>query len=181
LVDWGLCGTVAAANFTENILIMKATTFSILMALVALSFVRPAHPTSFVAYMSITGSKQGQFKGASKGKGREDKGLFQIQAFDLRGEVPVDANKGGATGKRQHNPIVITKETDGSSPLLLQAHYTNETLETVIIETVGRPVSGAGEIVTGTITLTNATISRYTTDKGIESLELNYEQVTSRK
>lgn len=178
-----MCGTVAAVNFTENILIMKATTFSILMALAALSFVRPAHPTSFIGYISIKGKQQGQFKGASTGKGREDKGLFQIQAFDMGGEVLIDANKSGSgsSTKAAHKPIVITKETDGASPLLFRAQSTNETLETVIIEITGRPASGAGEIVAQTITLTNATIVRYTTDKGIESLALNYEQGTSRK
>jgi type VI secretion system secreted protein Hcp len=183
LVDWGLDGIAAAANFTENIFIMKAITFSILMALVALSFVRPAHPTSFIGYISFKGSKQGQLKGKTSGKGgREDKGFFQIQSFDMAGEVPTDASKpGAAQGKRTHKPFTITKEVDASSPLLLQAHYTNETLETVIIELAGRPASGVGEVVTERITLTNATIARYTTDKGTESLALNYEQMTSQK
>jgi type VI protein secretion system component Hcp len=89
---------------------MKAITFSLLMALVALSFVRPAHPTSMTMYISFKGSKQGQLKGETKGKGgREKEGWFQIQSIDLA-----------------HKPVVITKETDGSSPQLLQAHYTHE-------------------------------------------------------
>jgi len=153
------------------------------MALVALSFVRPAHPTGQVTYISFKGSKQGQFKAQSKGKGgREDKGFFQIKSFDLAGEVPVNVSRlGDAAGQRTHKPIIITKDNDGSSPLLFQAHSTNETLETVIIELVGRPASGTGEIVTQTITLTNATIARYTTDNGTESLALNYETLTSKK
>ena len=161
---------------------MKAITFSILMALVALSFVRPAHPTGFIGYISFTGSKQGQFKAASKGKsGREDKGFFQVQSFDMAGEVPLDASKSAAQGKRTHKPFSVTKEVDGSSPLLFQAQSVNEVLETVIIELAGRPTSGAGEVVTERITLTNATIARYTTDKGIENLSLNYETMTSQK
>jgi type VI secretion system Hcp family effector len=183
LVDWGLDDIAAAANFTETYFFMKAITFSILMALVALSFVHPAHPTSFMGYISFKGSKQGQFKAASKGKsGREDKGFFQVQSFDMAGEVPIDASQAsGASGKRTHKPFSVTKEVDGSSPLLLQAHYSNETLETVVIELVGRPASGAGEVVTERITLTNATIARYATDKGIENLALNYETMTSQK
>jgi type VI secretion system Hcp family effector len=165
---------------------MRAFTFSILMALVALfplSFVRPAHPTGFVGYISFKGSKQGQFKAASKGKGgREDKGFFQVESFDMAGEVPIDASQAsGASGKRTHKTFSVTKEVDGSSPLLLQAHFSNETLESVVIELAGRPASGAGEVVTERITLTNATISRYTTDKGIENLSLNYETMTSKK
>jgi type VI secretion system Hcp family effector len=183
LVDWGLDDIAAAANFTETYFFMKAITFSILMALVALSFVRPAHPTGFIGYISFTGSKQGQFKAASKGKsGREDKGFFQVESFDMAGEVPVDVSKpGAAQGKRTHKPFSVTKEVDGSSPLLFQAHSSNETLESVIIELAGRPASGTGEIVTERITLTNATIARYTTDKGIENLSLNYETMTSQK
>jgi type VI secretion system Hcp family effector len=183
LVDLGLDDIATAANFTETYFFMKAITFSILMALVALSFVRPAHPTGFTEYISFKGSKQGQFKAESKGKGgREDKGFFQIESFDMAGEVPVDLSKpGAAQGKRTHKPFSLTKEVDGSSPLLLQAHLSNETLETVIIEIVGRPDSGAGEIVTQTITLTNATIARYATDKGTENLALNYEEMTSKK
>jgi len=161
---------------------MKAYAFSILMTLVALSFVHPVHPTAFHNYVSFKGSKQGQLKGKTSGKGgREDKGWFEIQSFDLAGEVPADANKPGTTGKRTHKPIVIAKETDASSPLLFQAQSVNEVLETVIIELAGRPTSGAGEVVTERITLTNATIARYTTDKGTESLALNYETVTSQK
>jgi type VI secretion system Hcp family effector len=170
-------------EFYRNIFFMKAITFSILMALVALSFVRPVHPNAFETYISFTGTKQGQFKAAAKGKGgRETEGWFKIQSFDMAGEVPIDASQASsASGKRTHKPFSVTKEVDASSPLLLQSHISNETLTSVVIELVGRPASGAGEVVTERITLTNATIARYTTDKGIENLVLNYEQMTSKK
>jgi type VI secretion system Hcp family effector len=178
LVDWGLDGIAAAANFTENIFIMKATTFSILMALVALAFVRPAHPTSFVGYVSFRGSKQGQIKGESKGKGgREDKGFFQIQSFDMAGEVPVDASKpGAAQGKRTHKPFSITKETDGASPQLLQAHYTNEVFDNVVIQTLDD-----NNKVSRTITLTNAVISDLRKSGTIEAISFTYEKIESQQ
>src|SRR5580698_4834214 len=157
---------------------MKSYIFSLLIALAALSFVRPVHPTAFHNYASFKGSKQGQFKAESKGKGgREDKGWFEIQGFDLQGEVPIDANKPGTTGKRTHKPIIITKENDGSSPLLYRAQANNEILESVIIQIVGRPDSGAGEIVTKTITLTNAVISGLRKNGTIETFSLNYEKI----
>ena len=40
---------------------------------------------------------------------------------------------GLATGKRQHKPFTITKELDKSTPLLMRAIYTNETLTSVLI------------------------------------------------
>lgn len=69
-------------------------------------------------------------------------------------------NMGQLIGKRQHKPFTITREVDSSSPLLWQALSTNETLQTVVIEIIGRPPTGAGETVVERITLTNATISK---------------------
>ncbi|MGO9323412.1 MAG: type VI secretion system tube protein TssD [Terracidiphilus sp.] len=71
-----------------------------------------------------------------------------------------DAGSGALTGRRQHPPITIVRETDSSSPLLWQALCTNETLQTVDINIVQRPSSGKGEVVVSRITLTNAQISK---------------------
>lgn len=167
---------------------MKSYTFSLLIALVALSFVRPAHPTAFQSYVSFKGSKQGQLKGSKEKGGREDKGWFLIQSFDMQGETPVDANKGGAAGKRTHKPLVITKEADGASPQLLQAHYTNEVFDNIVIQTFDDQNK-----VAKTITLTNAIISdlRKTnpgTDKtaeakgaAIETISFTYEKIEAQQ
>jgi type VI secretion system secreted protein Hcp len=67
-------------------------------------------------------------------------------------------------GKRQHKPLVITKEVDSASPLLLNAHWTGEVLKGVDIQITG-PASAQArspEQVYSTITLTNAEISSYT-------------------
>ena len=141
----------------------------LLLPLTLLAFVhptRPTHPTAFDTYISFKGARQGQFKAQTKGKyGRETEGWFKLQSFDQQGG----------------NPFAFTKEVDAASPKLLQAHTTNETLETVIIETVGRPSTGSGEVVTERITLTNATISQYKTYTGVENLSLNYGQITKSK
>src|SRR5580692_10785795 len=95
---------------------MKKYAFSMMIALVALSF---SHPTAFHSYASFKGKKQGQFKGETAGKGgREKDGWFELQSFDMGAESPVDAGKGASSGKREHNPVVIRKEVDGASPLL---------------------------------------------------------------
>ena len=153
---------------------MKAITFSILMALVALSF---SHPTAFHSYVSFKGSKQGQLKGKTSGKGgREDKGWFEVTSFELGGAVPVDAGKGDAPGKRTHNPIVITKEADGASPQLLQAHYTNEVFDNIVIQTLDDQNK-----VSKTITLTNAVISDLRKNGTIETFSFTYEKVESQQ
>ena len=154
---------------------MNRYTFSLLLVLFALSF---SHPTAFHSYVSFKGSKQGQFKGESRGKGgREDKGWFEIQGFELQGEVPVDANKpGAASGKRTHKPIIITKEMDGASPQLLNAHYTNETLESVIIQTVDDQNKS-----TRRITLTNALISDIKKNGALEDISFTYEKIETQQ
>ena len=161
----------------KTYLIMKSYTFSLLIALTALSFVRPAHPTAFHNYASFKGSKQGQLKGQTSGKGgREDKGFFLIQSFDMAGEMPVDANKGGAAGARTHKPITITKEMDGASPQLLQAHYTNEVFDNIVIQTLDDQNK-----VSRTITLTNAVISGYRKNGTIETFSFTYEKIESQQ
>ena len=154
---------------------MKSYTFSLLIALAALSFVRPVHPTAFHSYISFKGSKQGQLKGSSTKGGREDKGWFLIQGFELQGEVPVDANKPGTTGKRTHKPIIITKEEDGASPQLLNAHSTNEVFDNIVIQTIDDQNK-----VTKTITLTNAVISDLRKNGAIETLSFNYEKIEAK-
>lgn len=78
------------------------------------------------AYLKITGSKQGNIKGSCIQKGKE--GLIEVIAFDHEIISPRDAATGQATGKRQHKPLVITKELDKSTTSLLKALIQNEAL-----------------------------------------------------
>jgi type VI protein secretion system component Hcp len=148
---------------------MKKYAFLFLLPLAMMAFVRPTHPTHPTAsdtYISFKGAKQGQFKAATKGKyGKETEGWFKIQSYDLQ------------DGK----PVTVDKEVDAASPLLQTALTNKENLETVVIEIVGRPTTGQGEVVTERITLTNAFISSYKTYSGKEDLSLTYGQVTKTK
>ncbi len=78
------------------------------------------------AYLKITGSKQGVIKGSTIQKGKE--GLIQVIAFEHEILSPRDAVTGQVSGRRQHKPLVITKELDKSTTALLQALVHNETL-----------------------------------------------------
>jgi type VI secretion system Hcp family effector len=152
---------------------MKKYAFSLLMALVALSF---THPTAFHSYVSFKGTKQGQFKGETAGKGgREKDGWFLVNSFEFGTEVPVDPKAGSPKGARQHGPVVVTRENDQASPKLLNAHYTNETFETIVIQTVDDQNK-----VTKTTTLTNALISDIKKNGSLESVSFTYDQIINK-
>jgi type VI secretion system secreted protein Hcp len=109
------------------------------------------------AYVSIRGTKQGQFKGESEGKGQD---WTEIVSIQMGSEVPVDPKSGRPKGPRQHQPLTITKQVGAASPQLLQAHWMDEVLQSVDIQFTKGNGSGQ-EVVYQTIHLTNAQISRY--------------------
>ncbi len=108
------------------------------------------------AYLKVKGAKQGDIKGSVIRKGLEG----QIQVIAVLHEIisPRDAASGQATGKRQHKPIVITKEIDRSTPLLRQALVTNERLTECQLQFYTGSSSGA-ERCYFTIKLTDASIT----------------------
>ncbi|WP_394832183.1 type VI secretion system tube protein Hcp [Pendulispora rubella] len=112
---------------------------------------------AFEFYVSIKGKNQKQFKSETKKQGRSDKFIPCVK-FAMASLVPTDVNSGEAKGHRQHKPLVITKEWGASSPQILQAHWTNEVIEEVIIEVVSRAADGKKEIVVEQIKLTDAVI-----------------------
>jgi type VI secretion system secreted protein Hcp len=111
---------------------------------------------AFEAYLSITGKKQGQFKGESMNPKR--KGWIEVLAFAYEVKSPYDVQSGQATGKRQHQPVVIRKQWGAATPQIFQALVTNEVLESVLFqfEQVG---PDGQEYVYQTIKLTNAIVA----------------------
>ena len=107
-------------------------------------------------FATFTGAKQGAFKGESTQKGFEHKIPGVGLAFGVL--VPHDAASGQVSGKRQHQPIVFTKEWGASSPQFYAAAYTNEVLTSVLFEVYKTSPSGIQQV-DHTIKLTNATIS----------------------
>ncbi|HUZ02118.1 MAG TPA: type VI secretion system tube protein TssD [Thermomicrobiaceae bacterium] len=78
---------------------------------------------------TIHGATQGQFPGDPGQTGNAMLGY----AFQEDTGAPIDPISGLPTGRRQHKPIVITKEWDASSPKIFQALNTNEVLEVTIL------------------------------------------------
>ena len=81
------------------------------------------------AYLTLVGQKSGKIKGSVIQRGRE--GTIQVIAASHEIVSPRDAATGAATGRRQHKPLLITKELDQASPVLRQVLTTNEVLTQV--------------------------------------------------
>jgi type VI secretion system secreted protein Hcp len=114
-------------------------------------------------FMTVVGAKQGAIKGEAA-----------AGSIHLTGVVhQMDAASGMASGKRQHNPITITKEVDSASPKLFQASASNEVLSQVVIAFQG---SGAGDAAQK-IVLTNATILSIRKAGKTEQITLDYQVI----
>ena len=114
----------------------------------------PAHVT---LYVKVVGKKQGTFKGDSlTARGHLDQML--ATAFDYGLVSPRDIATGQASGKRQHKPIVITKEWGPSMPQFLTAAATNEQLTKVSMELWDTTRTGVQRL-HFVVTLTNASVS----------------------
>jgi type VI secretion system secreted protein Hcp len=110
------------------------------------------------AYFSVTGQKQGAFKGEST---RNTGGLnwIEVEAFEYGVNVPYDAASGQPNGRRQHGSVNVVKAWGAASPQFFTSLATNEILTQVVFQFARTNPSGA-EYVYQTITLTNATVSR---------------------
>ena len=76
------------------------------------------------AYLRLAGAKQGDIKGSVTRKGLE--GTILVIGFNHEVVVPTD-DAGVPIGQRMVTRVVITKEVDRSSPLLMQMLLSNET------------------------------------------------------
>lgn len=128
--------------------------------------------------VAIEGAKQGRFKGEGSGDALKEK-LIGL-AFEYEIKTPRDPATGAATGKRQHQPIVFTKEWGAASPQLFQAAATNESLKSVVFEFYPAAPGGASEPFY-TIRLTNAAVSsirQHTLDgRYVEEISLTFAKI----
>ena len=124
---------------------------------------------SYEFYVTIEGKQQRKFQGEAKGQGLDEKIVGIAFSYDVKS--PRDAASGMAMGKRQHGPVIITKEWGAASPQIFQALVENEVLRTVLVEFVRTNEEGAEEIYQ-TIKLSNAFVTEIrqyssVSDKGI--------------
>ncbi len=108
------------------------------------------------AYLNLKGQKQGSIKGSVTSKGNE--GAIKVIAISHEIVSPRDAASGLPTGKRQHKPLIITKEIDKSTPLLNSMLTNNENIPTWTLA-VNLPNAKGVDSLAYTIKLTNAGIA----------------------
>ncbi len=108
------------------------------------------------AFLTLAGQKQGPITGGVTIKGRE--GSILVHSFENEILSALDPTSGLPTGKREHEPIVIVKEIDKSSPKLWSALVNNENLTTWVLRFWATGATGVEQNIY-TITLTNARIA----------------------
>jgi type VI secretion system secreted protein Hcp len=151
-----LCGSPAAADPPTTAAAAAATS------------VVPSHG----AFLQIQGVQGASTEAAHTG-------WIPIQSFSFGVVSPRDASSGLATGKRQHDPLVITKQIDKASPSLFQLASSGRVFPQVVLEVVTRDGSKRYSV-----TLHNALVASVKTSSGgdrpSESVSLNYETIEWR-
>ena len=128
-----------------------------------------------VAYLDLAGSKTGTVQGSTATKGHE--GKIAVTAVDHSILTPRDAATGMATGKRQHQPLMISKEVDRSSPLLHQMQAQNEVAKKWELQFWrASPTTGQDQQIY-TIRLTNAVIASVHEQSLNEDVAFSYEKI----
>jgi type VI secretion system secreted protein Hcp len=131
-------------------------------------------------FIAVEGTKQGKFKGESAVMAFKDQS--RVLKFSYGVVSPRDVSTGQARGKRQHKPIVITKEPGAASPQFFTALVTNEVLKPVVIQFLRVNVNTGVNEVQQIITLTNPSISdfrQYVGDDGrwLEDVAFAFQQI----
>ena len=108
------------------------------------------------AYLRIKGEKQGELKGSVTEKGHE--GWIMVTGASHSLESPRDASSGLPTGTRVHEPFIIIKELDQSSPLLYNILVNSENIVEWELQ-FNQPGSTGTEVNHYTVRLADASIA----------------------
>jgi type VI secretion system Hcp family effector len=113
--------------------------------------------TKFLMTMQM--HTQGHLTAPSTKKGSLKFGSgMECHSFEYGVIAQYDPGAGQPTGKRTHSPIIIKREVDAASPLLLQCLATNEVFKSVKF-TFSRAGARGKPLVAHTIELISATIT----------------------
>jgi type VI secretion system secreted protein Hcp len=115
------------------------------------------------AFLACDGESQGEIRGGATRPDVAD----QVEVVSFQHEIvsPRDAASGLPTGKRQHKPLVITKQVDKSTPLYLSALVNNENLTGCTLTFFRADDTGQPEAYF-TIKLTNVSVAGIQSQKG---------------
>lgn len=87
---------------------------------------------SMHSFMQVTGKTQGKIEGSCTIKGKEN--TIEVWAMEHKIEIPRNIHDGLPSGSRIHQPLMIEKNIDKSSPKLYQALTSGEQLTEVILD-----------------------------------------------
>lgn len=83
------------------------------------------------AYMWLKDDQGNEIEGSVSVAERE--GSIEVLGFEHELRIPTDNDTGALTGTRKHEPFVLTKSYDASSPYLYKACSKGQTLEELIL------------------------------------------------
>lgn len=101
---------------------------------------------AFEAYLKIKAKKQGEIKGLSRQKPYHDQIVINAYSWGIDGLMESlsfqDLEKRSiVSGRRVHRPLIVRRDVDYVTPMLLSAMFQHEVLETVELTIVGQEVS----------------------------------------
>jgi len=91
---------------------------------------------AFEAYLKIVAKKQGEIKGLSRQKPYQDQHVILAYSWGIDGNMESLGfqdleQRSTVSGRRKHRPLVIRRNADYASAMLLGAMFSHEVLETV--------------------------------------------------
>ena len=128
------------------------------LSIIAVSLFISLSANSQTITLTAEGTKQGKFKGESTKSKFPDR--IDIYGYVQEVTSPRDVATGMASGKRNHQPIILLKQSGASSPQFFQALTNNEILKKVVIDFYKNDATGA-EINYYSVTLENVIVSGY--------------------
>jgi type VI secretion system secreted protein Hcp len=130
----------------------------LISAFVFSAFLIGTAQANLIGYLTLKGQKSGLIKGAVTAKGHE--GTIAILDYSYEVVSPRDPASGLATGKRQHTPLVIRKEVDSATPMILNMLTQNENITDAKFEFFETSPTGV-ETPALVVELTNGSISDF--------------------
>lgn len=140
------------------------------------------------AYVELIDSEGSPIEGSVEVQGRE--GMVEVIGFNHNLHLPTNPVDGSITGNRRHNPLVMTKQYDKSSPYLWECLAKGKELQKVIIHWYKIDTITGQEVEYFTTTLENALVIKMTGEMlntmlpeyenvpHLEHLELRYRKIT---
>ena len=122
------------------------------------SGVKSGHAGSVDLFIKVTGVTQGWIKGESFDAKHKDE--IDVHSYTWGVKNAIDPTTGMPVGKRRHSVLKFVARSQSSTPGLLRACCTNETLKSVVLTC---RKAGGKQVEYMTWTLTNARASEVTT------------------